>query len=120
MSSIEEKLNEFMHDAYRFYLTENADKKGYDIVYPDLPGCTSFGSSADEALKNGDAARKEWARAILETGKELPKPCEKEYSGQFRLRLPKSLHKRLAQRAQEEGTSLNQLCIHILSQLNSK
>ncbi len=40
---------------------------------------------------------------------------KKEYSGQFRLRLPKSLHKHLVERAKAEGVSLNQLCVHILS-----
>ena len=44
----------------------------------------------------------------------------KEYSGQFRLRLPKSLHKHLAERAKAEGVSLNQFCVYVLSQANER
>ncbi len=47
-------------------------------------------------------------------------PNNKEYSGQFRLRLPKSLHKHLAERAKAEGVSLNQLCVHILSKVSKE
>ena len=34
---------------------------------------------------------------------------KKEYSGKLLLRLPKSLHKALAEEAEKEGVSLNQL-----------
>lgn len=39
-----------------------------------------------------------------------------EYSGNFRIRMPKSLHKKLSEQAEKEGISLNQYCIHVLSQ----
>ncbi|TWT58916.1 HicB family protein [Thalassoglobus neptunius] len=43
-----------------------------------------------------------------------------EYSGNFALRLPKSLHKALAEEAKIEGVSLNQLCVaKLASQLRS-
>ena len=38
-----------------------------------------------------------------------------EVSGNIKLRLPKSLHKALLQQAEEEGVSLNQLCLMHLS-----
>ena len=38
-----------------------------------------------------------------------------DYSGQFKLRLPKSLHKRLAEKSGEEGVSMNQYCVYLLS-----
>lgn len=45
-----------------------------------------------------------------------PEPTQElEYSGQFKLRLPKSLHKRLAQKSREEGVSMNQYCVYLLS-----
>jgi hypothetical protein len=40
----------------------------------------------------------------------------KEYSGNIKLRLPKSLHKLLIESAEKEGISLNQYCIYILSE----
>ena len=38
-----------------------------------------------------------------------------DYSGQFKLRLPKSLHRALSLRSSEEGVSMNQLCLYLLS-----
>lgn len=38
-----------------------------------------------------------------------------EYSGQFKLRIPKSLHRTLALHAKEEGVSMNQYCATILA-----
>lgn len=39
----------------------------------------------------------------------------KEYSGNIKLRLPKSLHEMLVNQAEKEGVSLNQLCLMYLS-----
>lgn len=37
------------------------------------------------------------------------------YSGELRIRIPKSLHKTLADRAVKEGVSLNQYCLYMLA-----
>lgn len=39
----------------------------------------------------------------------------KEYSGRFMVRVPKSLHKTISEKAKKEGTSLNQYVIYKLS-----
>ena len=94
---------------------EYYDKKCV-ISYPDLIGCMSSGETIEEAVKNGEDARREWIIATLESGMEIPKPFDaEEYSGQFRLRMPKSLHKLLAERSKQEGISMNQYCIYLLS-----
>jgi predicted HicB family RNase H-like nuclease len=38
-----------------------------------------------------------------------------DYSGQFKLRIPKSLHKALAEHSRREGISMNQYCLYLLS-----
>ena len=38
-----------------------------------------------------------------------------DYSGQFKLRIPKSLHRMLAEHSQREGISMNQYCVYLLS-----
>ena len=38
-----------------------------------------------------------------------------DYSGQFKLRLPRSLHKSLANRSRQEGISMNQYCLYLLA-----
>lgn len=38
------------------------------------------------------------------------------YSGDFKLRIPKSLHKQLAEEAKQEGVSMNQLYVYLIKQ----
>ena len=86
------------------------------VVFPDLPGCISCGANVEEAIVNGEDARRAWIYAAAEDGRKIPDAFDAaEYSGQFRLRMPKSLHKHLAERSREEGISMNQYCIYLLS-----
>ena len=56
----------------------------------------------------------------MEDGIEIPYPDNAEnYSGQFKLRLPKSLHKQLAENAKRDGISMNQYCVYLLAQNNA-
>ena len=61
-------------------------------------------------------AKESWITACLADGVPVPEPVRLEdYSGQFKLRLPKSLHRALSLRSSEEGVSMNQLCLYLLS-----
>ena len=52
----------------------------------------------------------------LENNLPIPIPEDAEdYSGKFVVRIPKTLHKRLAVEANKEGISLNQLVLYKLS-----
>ena len=52
----------------------------------------------------------------LEDGVEIHEPDSLEdYSGQFKLRIPRSLHRSLAEHSQREGISMNQYCVYLLS-----
>jgi len=55
-------------------------------------------------------------KVYQEDGCQIPKPAIlKSFSGQTRLRLPKSLHAALTQEAQKEGVSLNTYLVSLLS-----
>jgi predicted RNase H-like HicB family nuclease len=47
-------------------------------VVPDLPGCTSGGTTIDEALRNAVEAVRLWAEDALADGETLPKPRDVE------------------------------------------
>jgi len=65
-------------------------------------------------------AKRTWLEAEIERGAVIPEPEDlKEYSGQFKLRLPKSLHKQLAEHSKSEGVSMNQYCVYLLSMNSS-
>ena len=114
---MKKRLEKYMNLNYRFELKEDPDEGGYLISYPDLRGCLSCGETIKEAIENGKDAKRVWLRAAIEDGISIPEPLEEnDFSGQFRLRMPKSLHKYLADRARAEGISMNQYCVFLLSQ----
>lgn len=61
-------------------------------------------------------AEKCWLEAAIGGNYPIPEPVDTEaFSGRFNLRIPKSLHKKLAITAKEEGVSLNQLTLYLLA-----
>ena len=104
------------------YPVELAEQEGgwYFARIPDLPGCMSEGKTPDEAVKNVEAARALWIEDALDSGVVIPLPSEqRKHSGKFVVRLPESLHGRLAQGAEREGVSLNQYVLALLAENNA-
>jgi len=94
----------------------DAEGGGWLAEILDLPGCIADGETRTEALEAIDEAQAAWIETARELGRPIPQPAAPvEYSGKFTLRLPKSLHRRLAQQARKEGVSLNQLAVWLLS-----
>lgn len=86
--------------------------------FPDLPGCMGAGDTAEEAMVMAMDAKKAWIEAALEEGDIIPEPSDlykMDYSGKFTLRIPKSLHREMAIRAEDEGMSLNQLAVYLIA-----
>ena len=109
-------LNYYMGLPYRIEIIREQEEGGYVLHCPDLSGCITCGETIQEGLEMLEDAKKCWFTACLEDGVSIPEPARLEdYSGQFKLRLPKSLHKQLAQRSSEEGVSMNQYCVYLLS-----
>lgn len=89
---------------------------GWFAEIPLLPGCMSDGETTEEAIANLNDAKKGWIETSLALGREVPEPSESDtLSGQLRVRMPKSLHKALSEKAKEENVSLNQFIIYQLS-----
>ena len=87
----------------------------------DLPGCMADGSSPDDALENLEEAKRLWIETQIEDGYEVPEPAKvHDYSGNLLVRMPKSLHYRLAMQAKREGVSLNQYVTSLLSSRHMK
>lgn len=82
---------------------------------PDLGSCYAEGATAEECLENLKGSVELWLATAKEVGVEPPSGELDEYSGNFALRMPKSLHRELATTAREQGISLNQLINLFLS-----
>ena len=109
-------LNDYMKMSYRMEIVADREEGGYVVSFPDLPGCITCGETMETALSNAEDAKKAWLEAALEEGIKIQEPDDlKGYSGQFKIRLPKSLHRSLAEHSKEEGISMNQYCVYLLS-----
>jgi len=111
-------LEYYMTLPYRVEVYPEEDGSGYTASIPDLPGCMTCADTLDELWAMIEEAKQLWLEVALEDDDYVPEPQPvdvQEYSGRFVTRIPRSLHRQLAQRAQTEGTSLNQLVLTLLS-----
>ena len=104
-------------EKYSFNLRYSEEDQGYIAVSPEFPGLSAFGETPKQAIEEARTALELFIETYKEENKPLPEPnVVKDYSGQIRIRLPKSLHQRLAMQAEEEGTSINSLMIQYISE----
>ena len=106
----------YMTLPYKLEIVPDPDEGGYAASYPELRGCVTCGDTLESVVANAEDCKREWLTAALEDGIEIPEPNDAgEYSGQFKLRIPKSLHKALAEHSKAEGISMNQYCLYLLT-----
>lgn len=109
-------IEEYLRLPYRLELIPDIDEGGFVASYPELPGCLTCGETVESAIANANDAKRAWLKAALADGVEIAEPDSLEaYSGQFKLRIPKSLHKTLAEHSKAEGISMNQYCLYLLT-----
>jgi antitoxin HicB len=78
----------------------------YVATLPAWQNAQTHGSTPEAAIKNARVVLKLLIESALKHGEAIPAP-ERQHSGNLRLRLPISLHSRLASEAEREGVSLN-------------
>lgn len=108
-------LDQHLNQQYRFNVIAD-EEGGYVIEFPDLPGCMTQVEEIAEVSPMAEEIRPLWIETAYEMGVDIPPPSyPPEYSGKFNLRLPRSLHRQLAESAAIEGVSLNQHVVSLLS-----
>lgn len=111
-------VEEYFKLPYNYIVQHIMDESG-EYFYAhvlELDGCQSTGETLEEAYKNLKDAMKGWIETKIENGFDIPLPVGYEdFSGKFIVRIPKSLHYRLAIEAEKEGVSLNQYALYKLS-----
>lgn len=96
-----------------FYSEED---KGYIAVVPDLAGCSAYGDTEEAAIGEAKVAVELWIKTAKKEKRAIPAPTViPSYSGKFVARIPKSLHEKLAEKARDEGVSLNQYVEYLLA-----
>src|SRR5881392_1380184 len=116
-SDIQSRLEELLAQPWSREVV--ADEDGVFIAsVPELEGCFADGDSVEEALANLDQVLREWLELAVEEREAIPEPRRQSpelYSGRFSVRVPRSLHRVLSERAAAEDSSLNQLVAVLLA-----
>ena len=90
-----------------------ADGGGWLATVPALQGCMGDGDTPEAALADAEQAIVEWLDGAMQLGRSVPGPAS---LGQWRQRVPRSLHEKLKIVAAREGVSLNSYVSHVLAE----
>lgn len=102
---------------YRIVVEWSDEDRVFVARVPALPGCAAHGPTAEAAAREARRAAAAML-AVLREDNDPPPPedATADYSGQLRVRLPRSLHERLSRLATAEGVSLNQEMVMLLAE----
>ncbi len=114
---IEEGLIEgYLAKPYSVLLTPQ-EEGGFVAEVVELPGCWDEGETAEEAVGNLRETMRPWLESALSQGLKVPEPLEaRHYSGKLVVRMPASLHRRVALLAQLDDVSINQWIVSAISE----
>jgi predicted RNase H-like HicB family nuclease len=118
MKKVAKEVKSYLELPYNIIIRHIVDESGnyYFATILEFDGCMSDGASYQEAFENIQEAMAGWIETKLANGFPVPAPvADEKYSGKFLVRLPKTLHARLALEAEKEGVSLNQYALYKLS-----
>lgn len=111
-SNVEDYLSLDYTTEVRFDPVDNI----YIVKVKELKDCMSHGGTIQEAFDEIEVAKRLWIETAIDHGFDIPKPKnEDDYSGKFLVRVPKGIHKEVAEKAEEEGVSLNQWVLSVLA-----
>ena len=111
------ELNYYLSLPWNIKIHKVKDKSGeyYFGQVQEIPEVRADGDTLEECYDLVMEILESNLELMIEDKERIPEPVDKTYSGKFNLRLPKSLHKKLAEEAEDEGISLNQLALYKLS-----
>jgi predicted RNase H-like HicB family nuclease len=73
-------MERYKYSIELFYSEEDG---GYIALAPELPGCSAFGETEEEALKEIKVAIDLWQETARKEGRRIPQPIEKELPKTF-------------------------------------
>lgn len=97
-------------DHYTYRVTWSAEDNEFVGLVAELPSLSWLATEQVDALLGIRTLASEIVTDLEASGERVPTPlADREYSGQFKLRIPPELHRALAIEAAEEKVSLNRL-----------
>ena len=105
--AVQAEIDRYMKMPYTKELIPYEDGTYFARIV-EFRGCMTEGDNLHHALEMLDEAMSLWLEVGIEDGLPIPEPVTLgDYSGRFLTRVPPSLHRALARRADRENVSLN-------------
>jgi len=106
--------------SYSRHVYYDAGERAYVALCSEFPHLSAFGATPAEAWQELEEALEGAIAVHRDEGWPLPAPIPPPEpvglpSGKFVVRLPRTLHAALTQRAKHEGVSLNALVVTLLA-----
>lgn len=94
-----------------------SDEPLFEARVREFPDAIDYAEDREEAYELVIDTIEASLEVLQERGKQPPEPVEPidDYSGRITLRVPKALHRRLAEQAEHESISLNQYLVSLLA-----
>lgn len=97
-------------DHYTYRVTWSPEDNEHVGLCSEFPSLSWLAATPEEALAGIRRAVAETVEDLIANDEPVPEPiAERNYSGEFRVRIPPELHRQLALKAAEQGVSLNRL-----------
>ena len=104
------------NDHYTYRVTWSQEDGEYVGQCVEFPSLSWLSPTQEEALSGIRSVTAEVVADMQANGEVVPEAlAEKNYSGEFRVRIPPLVHRSLATQAAEQGISLNRLVSSKLS-----
>ena len=95
---------------YTYRVTWSPEDNEHVALCAEFPSLSWLAKSPESALKGIQKLVADVVAEMLASGEAVPDAlAEKNYSGEFRVRIPPMVHRQLALMAAEQGISLNRL-----------
>lgn len=93
---------------YTYRVTWSSEDGEYVASCLELPSLSWLAATPQDALSGLERVAVETVADMHQAGEQVPVPlADQHFSGRFNVRIPATLHRKLAAEAAEEGVSLN-------------
>ena len=72
-----------MAGRYAIEIFYSEEDGGYIAIVPELPGCSAFGETEEQALREIKVAVDLWLETAQKEGRQIPKPSQRELLKSF-------------------------------------
>lgn len=114
---LKEQVDFYSSLPYTLVIEGRDEHSDYCVAsFAELPDLFMVGSTPEESIAELESVKRDWIETYLELGNKMPVPLKlRKFSGNYLLRMQRSLHKALALHADLEGVSINQYVVSALS-----